>query len=121
MTNFRWLIPSVIAALLALYFQHHFQSNQEHAVYVIGDIHGDVYCARYWVNRTGLIAEKKWTDTTSSLIFLGDYIDKGPTSRQTLEFVKSLTDQFPDHVTAILGNHEIELLRDRDAGRNAWG
>ena len=121
MTSWRWLVPSVTASLVALYFQHRFQSNQEHAVYVIGDIHGDVYCARHWVNRTGLIAEKKWTDTTSSLVFLGDYIDKGPTSRQTLEFVKSLTDQFPDHVTAILGNHEIELLLDRDASRNAWG
>jgi hypothetical protein len=113
----------VASVITAVYFQRRLQSTEEnHAVYVIGDLHGDVHCARHWVNRTGLIGENnQWTDPTSSLVFLGDYVDKGPTSRQTLEFVKSLTDEFPDKVTAILGNHEIELLRDRDASRNAWG
>lgn len=46
---------------------------------------------------------------------MGDYVDKGPTSRHTVEFVKNLTTAFPTKVTAILGNHELELLRDRDA------
>lgn len=45
---------------------------------------------------------------------MGDYVDKGPTSRHTVEFVKNLTTTFPTKVTAILGNHELELLRDRD-------
>jgi len=92
-------------------------TNHEGAVYVIGDLHGDAGCARYWVTRTGLINEHeqqwRWTDDSSSLIFLGDYLDKGPESRLTAEFVKSLTDRFPDHVHALMGNHEIEVLRDR--------
>lgn len=46
---------------------------------------------------------------------MGDYVDKGPTSKQTVEFVRDLTLRFPDRVTALLGNHELELLRDRDA------
>jgi hypothetical protein len=112
---------------VALYYQQQrtYTPNQrhEHALYVIGDLHGDVYCARHWVNRTGLLSDnfQTWLDPTSSLVFLGDYVDKGPTSKQTLEFCKSLTEKFPDHVTAILGNHEVELLRDRDASRKAWG
>lgn len=109
------------------------------SVYVIGDLHGDAICAVAWVNRTGLVAnllldedsssaeatplfkklnspsEWKWTDDEASLVFMGDYVDKGPTSKQTVEFVKDLTNSFPDKVTAILGNHELELLRDRDA------
>ena len=110
------------------------------SVYVIGDLHGDAICAVTWVNRTGLIAnlfdkellsstettlplykklsnpsEWGWTNDNAKLVFMGDYVDKGPTSRQTVEFVKDLTTAFPDRVTAILGNHELELLRDREA------
>eukprot|EP00584_Thalassiosira_punctigera_P000192 CAMPEP_0172537846 /NCGR_PEP_ID=MMETSP1067-20121228/9374_1 /TAXON_ID=265564 ORGANISM="Thalassiosira punctigera, Strain Tpunct2005C2" /NCGR_SAMPLE_ID=MMETSP1067 /ASSEMBLY_ACC=CAM_ASM_000444 /LENGTH=441 /DNA_ID=CAMNT_0013323237 /DNA_START=122 /DNA_END=1444 /DNA_ORIENTATION=+ len=111
--------------------------NPSSSVYVIGDLHGDAICAVSWVNRTGLVAnlldedlssaetvplfkklnnpsEWRWTDDEATLVFMGDYIDKGPTSRQTVEFVKDLTDAFPDKITAILGNHELELLRDRD-------
>ena len=109
------------------------------SVYVIGDIHGDVLCAISWVHRTGVIgnlldessksddsasdvyqklnnpSEWVWNDDQASLVFMGDYVDKGPTSRHTVEFVKNLTAAFPTKVTGILGNHELELLRDRDA------
>ena len=102
-------------------------ARQESAVYVIGDLHGDYKCAKYWVNKTrlvlGLLLSEEdnnddvsswvWRDNSSTLVFMGDYIDKGPTSKQTIEFVKKLTDRFPDHVTALLGNHELQLLKDR--------
>lgn len=112
-------------------------SSEKSSVYVIGDIHGDVICAISWVRRTGLIenllrddessnddsllerlnhpTEWKWRDHKATLVFMGDYVDKGPTSKQTVEFVKNLTVSFPLKVTAILGNHELELLRDRDS------
>ena len=53
--------------------------------------------------------------TQATLVFMGDYVDKGPTAKQVVELVKDLTTTFPSKVTAILGNHELELLRDRDA------
>lgn len=81
--------------------------------YVIGDLHGDADCGKYWVERLGLIENDVWMQPNATLVFLGDYVDKGPFSLQTIEFVKSLTDRFPDRVTALLGNHELELLRDR--------
>jgi predicted MPP superfamily phosphohydrolase len=56
--------------------------------------------------------EWKWIDDKSTLVFMGDYVDKGPTSKHTVEFVKNLTTAFPTKVTAILGNHELELLRE---------
>ena len=66
-----------------------------------------------------------WTWTGSDhdqLVFLGDYLDKGPTSRQTMELVQSLTQHFPQRVTALMGNHEMELLLDRDPRRHdVWG
>lgn len=86
-------------------------------IYAIGDLHGDAECARQWVERTELIdaTTGEWKNNRTHLVFLGDYLDKGATSKQTVQFVKSLTDRFPDYVSAILGNHEIELLRDRTA------
>lgn len=84
-------------------------------IYAIGDLHGDARCAQEWVDRTGLIEGGAWKNDQTHLVFLGDYVDKGATSKQTVLFVKSLTDRFPSHVSAILGNHEIELLRDRTA------
>ena len=109
-----WAIPSVAVVIVALVYQKLHSIEPQNAVYVIGDLHGDVECARHWVNKTKLIRNNnKWLDSSSFLVFLGDYIDKGPTSRQTVEFVKSLTEKYPLQVTALLGNHEVELLRDR--------
>ena len=85
MMSLLWIIPSVLVAAVAFYYQHtHPRIENQNAVYVIGDLHGDVECARHWVNKTNLVSGKKWVDPSSSLVFLGDYIDKGPTSRQTV-------------------------------------
>lgn len=47
---------------------------------------------------------------------------KGPESKQVVEYVKQLTEEFPQTVTALLGNHEIDLLLDRDPTRHkSWG
>lgn len=89
-------------------------------LWAIGDLHGDALCARYWVRRTGLVRQLEqpahrweWADPAARLIFMGDYIDKGPYARQVLQFVKDLTDRFPEKVTALMGNHEANLLLDR--------
>lgn len=131
-----WITASVVAAAVAWFVnQQQEQQKGTAAVYVIGDLHGDVDCARRWVERTGLILDDERGKTTlatktpplhkwvghpdSHLVFLGDYIDKGITSRQTVEYVKELTDAFPGSVTALMGNHELELLRDRSEA--VWG
>jgi hypothetical protein len=84
-------------------------------IWAIGDLHGDVHCARAWLRRTGALnlTSWQWLDERSRLIFLGDYIDKGPDSRAVLELVHRLTVEFPERVTALLGNHELNLLIDR--------
>ena len=89
-------------------------------VWAIGDLHGDVGCARHWVERTGLVGNVsappeswRWLEPSSQLIFMGDFIDRGPTARDVLVFVQQLTSRFPSHVHALLGNHELNLLVDR--------
>ena len=96
---------------------------EDESIYVIGDLHGDVACARQWLKKTGLISGNltdsssssswEWTDPASTLVFVGDYIDKGPQSKQVLDLVMSLSLRFPKQVVALLGNHEIEALWDR--------
>lgn len=126
-----WLVPPAIAVLTAVLVQKSvvrkrnrvtrlLEAPPQFATYVIGDLHGDADCASYWVDRTDLVQDGKWTDPSSNLVFLGDYIDKGPTSKQTVEYVKKLTEDFPNQVTALMGNHELELLRDRDLEGNKW-
>jgi hypothetical protein len=59
-------------------------------IYAIGDLHGDAKCAKEWISATGLVDESftKWLQPTANLVFVGDYIDKGPTSLQTALMVK---------------------------------
>ena len=92
----------------------------EQTIWAIGDLHADVHCARHWVHRSGLVRNLSapssywtWSDPNAQLIFMGDYIDKGPYARATLEFIRTLETTFPSSVTALLGNHELNLLLDR--------
>eukprot|EP00927_Polykrikos_kofoidii_P059482 TRINITY_DN54632_c0_g1_i1.p1 TRINITY_DN54632_c0_g1~~TRINITY_DN54632_c0_g1_i1.p1 ORF type:complete len:482 (+),score=38.71 TRINITY_DN54632_c0_g1_i1:71-1516(+) len=83
--------------------------------FVIGDLHADVHCAKQWVRQSGLVDLSTWTwvgGSRQALVFMGDYVDKGPHGRQVLEFVRNLTVSFPHHVLAMLGNHDLYLLFD---------
>eukprot|EP00929_Paragymnodinium_shiwhaense_P048266 TRINITY_DN24422_c0_g1_i9.p1 TRINITY_DN24422_c0_g1~~TRINITY_DN24422_c0_g1_i9.p1 ORF type:complete len:176 (+),score=18.32 TRINITY_DN24422_c0_g1_i9:86-613(+) len=83
--------------------------------FIIGDLHGDLQCAKQWVSSTGLVDldTMSWTGSkTQALVFMGDYIDKGPYGRQVMEFVRNLTDTFPRNTVALLGNHDLYFLSD---------
>jgi serine/threonine protein phosphatase 1 len=73
----------------------------------IGDIHG---CADALA--TLLRAVDPRPDDT--LIFLGDYVDRGPDSRQVVELLLEL--QGRCHLVTLLGNHEIMLLDALESG-----
>lgn len=44
------------------------------------------------------------------LIFLGDMIDRGADSKGVIDTIKSLREQYPNNVVALLGNHEKMAL-----------
>jgi len=86
-------------------------------IYFIGDLHGDVDCARAWVEKTHLVNLTSypwsWTGSNSdAIVFLGDYVDKGSKSRAVLEFIRALEESFPSHILAIMGNHDLYMLID---------
>ena len=72
----------------------------------IGDVHGCVKTLRFMVeDRLGI-------DQTDHVILLGDYIDRGPSSRQVLDYILHLVaDGY--NVTPLRGNHDDLLLRAR--------
>ena len=77
-------------------------------VYFIGDLHGDDLCARRWVAQTGLVdlETEPWTwrgSSTDALVFMGDYVDKGPRSKQAAALVQKLTELFPKNCMGIIG------------------
>ncbi len=67
----------------------------------VGDIHGDDVRLSNLLLRLG--------DQNRKLVFLGDYVDHGPNSRQVVEILLAVAEQKPDSVF-LCGNHEIGLL-----------
>ncbi|MCP5405880.1 MAG: metallophosphoesterase [Pseudomonadaceae bacterium] len=77
-------------------------------VYAVGDIHGlDALLADLLERITADIAD---APSHVTLLFIGDYIDRGPASKQVLERLGNLN--FPANVATVFlrGNHEQALL-----------
>ena len=70
----------------------------------IGDIHGQSELLRR------LLSDLPYRPGQDRLIFLGDYINRGPDTRGVLEILSELARQDPDAVFC-MGNHEEALLR----------
>jgi serine/threonine protein phosphatase 1 len=66
--------------------------------YIIGDVHG---CLERLVN---LIAALEERGPISKLVFLGDYLDRGPHSKQTIEYLLNLSQKYD--CVFIRGNHD---------------
>lgn len=70
-------------------------------IFAIGDIHGCVYELRMLLETLPLTAD-------SLVIFLGDYIDRGPRSKEVIDTILNLK-KFCQVIT-LMGNHEQMLL-----------
>jgi len=81
-------------------------------IYVIGDIHGRADLLHALLRQIAIDAARYETDLAREVIFIGDYIDRGPDSRQTVDLVLSTIGEkrFWD-VTVLKGNHEEAMLR----------
>lgn len=83
-------------------------------ILMISDIHG---CYDPFLN---LLEKAEYQPNRDSLILLGDYVDRGPKSKETVELVRELVH---DHrVIALRGNHDqrlVDLIRTDDAAVQA--
>jgi serine/threonine protein phosphatase 1 len=75
--------------------------------FAIGDIHGELDHLRR------LMAKLPRLDAEDTFVFLGDYIDRGPHSKQVVEYVRYLPKMTQAKVVALRGNHEDAWLRVR--------
>jgi len=78
--------------------------------FVIGDIHGRLGMLE------NLMAKIPWRPEKDALIFLGDYVDRGPDPRGVVDYILSLIRNY-SRISCVLGNHEGMLL-DYMAGVN---
>ncbi|MBF9237258.1 serine/threonine protein phosphatase [Hymenobacter sp. BT683] len=72
-------------------------------LFIIGDVHGCV--------NTFSEVLTHWRPATEQLIQVGDLVDRGRHSPETVELARTLSEQHPDSTTFLMGNHEHAMLQ----------
>ena len=76
---------------------------------IIGDIHGHVEPLQRLLGQLGYTRRKgTYRHPERQAVFLGDFIDRGPRIRDTLEVVRPMIDC--GAALAVMGNHELNAL-----------
>ncbi len=83
-------------------------------VYAIGDIHGHYEQMLRLLHRARLIGDDHtWTGADSTLVFVGDYVDRGPDGFAAVDFIMRLEPQAAaagGEIVALLGNHDALIV-----------
>jgi serine/threonine protein phosphatase 1 len=82
--------------------------------FAIGDIHGDTQALFLLMSR---LPQLEKDDT---IVFLGDYLDRGPDSARVIEWLMGLPKQTKAKVVCLRGNHEDAWLRVIEQGWDAF-
>lgn len=80
------------------------------AIYAIGDIHG---C----FDKLQKLFELIPVAVNDEIVFLGDYIDRGPDSKKVIDFILNLKSKRENKVVCLKGNHE-KMFLDFLEGKN---
>jgi len=67
-------------------------------VIFIGDTHGDLEATEKIIH--------KYLKSDNKLVFLGDYVDRGPASLENMNFLLGQKIEHPDSLYLLMGNHE---------------
>lgn len=82
-------------------------------IYAIGDIHGN-FDLLYQLYQIILEDIRKNNNPKNKIVFLGDYIDRGPQNRDVVNFLMDLRDtEFLQHIF-LWGNHEEMFIEAMD-------
>lgn len=103
-------------------YVHKVVVNEDSKVVVIGDIHG--YCGDLnlifsMLEERGIINDGVLAPNCY-IIFLGDYIDRGPKNIEVLTLIINLKINNPLNVFEIKGNHEDVLLSSQDLAQELY-
>lgn len=76
---------------------------------LIGDIHGHADALQQLLKKLGYAKDRDvYRHPQRQAIFLGDFIDRGPRIRETLEIVRPMIDS--GAAMSVMGNHELNAL-----------
>jgi hypothetical protein len=67
-------------------------------VIFVGDTHGDLEATEKIIHR--------YLKSENKLVFLGDYVDRGPASLENINFLLGQKIEHPDSLYLLMGNHE---------------
>ena len=84
---------------------------------VVGDIHGEYEALLALLGHLGY-DEQGCHPQGRSLVFVGDFCDRGPDSPAVLNLAQRLVES--GRAKAVLGNHEINLLREDPKDGSGW-
>ncbi|MDH3378213.1 MAG: metallophosphoesterase [Gammaproteobacteria bacterium] len=79
-------------------------------IFAIGDVHGSA-------KELGRLLSQLPLQRDSTIVFLGDYVDRGPDSRAVIDTILELRERYD--VVTLLGNHEQMLLDFLDAPQSS--
>jgi len=86
-------------------------------VWSIGDVHGRLDLLTPLLDH--IVHDARGSSGTTTVVMLGDYIDRGPDSRGVIEFLEDLAVRQPVELHLLRGNHEEKMetfLRDPSIG-----
>ena len=97
------IVNQILDMALNVFEKQEILLHLEAPLYVIGDIHGNIFDLVRIFAYTGLPPHSKF-------LFLGDYVDRGEYSVQVVMLLFSLMICYPDNVFLLRGNHEFEAM-----------
>jgi len=89
--------------------------SMEKRIFAIGDIHGELNALETLIDSLELTEKDE-------LVFLGDYVDKGPQSKEVLDYLIDLQEKYD--CTFVRGNHEefmLYVIDEEDFVELFWG
>ncbi|EDQ85165.1 uncharacterized protein MONBRDRAFT_34386 [Monosiga brevicollis MX1] len=107
LNTFLDLLPSLCDVAMRQLAADEVLLELESPTYVLGDLHGNYrdlqyFASQFW--RTGVDI------CPSNLLFLGDYVDRGPHSVELIAYLLALKVLYPSKVYLLRGNHELESV-----------
>jgi serine/threonine protein phosphatase 1 len=86
------------------------------ATIVVGDVHGNFAALGDLLRQLRSVAS-----AGDVVVFLGDYIDRGPNTKECVDAILALRQDMAAEVICLCGNHEDWFLRtQRDYYRHSW-
>ena len=76
---------------------------------IIGDLHGHADALEALLRKMDYApANGAWRHSERTAVFVGDFIDRGPQQRRTVELVRAMVES--GAALAVMGNHELNAI-----------